>query len=209
MNILQTLARERILPVLVIDHAADAVPLARALLAGRLTSAEITLRTADALESIRRVVAEVPEIKVGAGTVLSAEQAKAAVDAGAQFLVSPGFNASVVQTAQAMGTPIFPGCVTPTEVEAALAQGCSSLKFFPAEPAGGVPYLQALAAPHADVRFIPTGGISAANFGAYLALPNVLAVGGSWMATREMIAAQNWETITKHCVAAARFSGIL
>ncbi|HEY9226798.1 MAG TPA: bifunctional 4-hydroxy-2-oxoglutarate aldolase/2-dehydro-3-deoxy-phosphogluconate aldolase, partial [Gemmatimonadaceae bacterium] len=172
----------RIVPVIVIDDPADAVPLARALAGGGLPCAEITFRTAHAAEAIRRVTSEAPDLFVGAGTVLSPAQAKAARDAGAQFMVAPGFNPRVVDYCNEHGIPVYPGICTPTELEAALEKGLTAVKFFPAEPSGGLAFLKAMAAPYGDVSFMPTGGINAGNVASYLGFKRVVACGGSWMA---------------------------
>jgi 2-dehydro-3-deoxyphosphogluconate aldolase/(4S)-4-hydroxy-2-oxoglutarate aldolase len=164
------LRQARLLPVVVLDDAADAVPLARALVAGGLPVAEVTFRTDAAAESIRRIAAEVPEALLGAGTVLTPEQVRAAKAAGAGFLVTPGFNPAVVQAGADEGLPIVPGVNNSTGVEQAMAAGLSAVKFFPAEPTGGVPFLKALMGPYGGMRFIPTGGIGPKNLRDYLAL---------------------------------------
>ena len=187
----------RVVPVVEIASADDAVPLARTLLEAGLPCAEITFRTAAAAQAIAAIAAEVPEVRVGAGTVLSVAQAEAALAAGAGFLVSPGFDAAVVALALERGVPILPGVCTPTEVGLALAQGLSVVKLFPAEAAGGVTYLKALAAPFGGVRFVPTGGISAANLTAYLAVGQVIACGGSWMVKKQLIADHEFDTIRR------------
>lgn len=197
----------RVLPVIVIDDPADAVPLAAALTAGGLNGAEITFRTAGAAEALRRITAERPDMLVGAGTVITPEQAKAARDAGARFVVAPGFGPRVVDYCQEHGIPVFPGVCTPTEVEAALARGLRTLKFFPAEPMGGIKFLKAIAAPYHMVEWMPTGGIGEQNIGEYLAFPRVVACGGSWMAPTEWIASKQFErvrTTTEAAVRAAR-----
>src|SRR5690606_27864299 len=161
--------------------AEAAVPLARALVDGGLPCAEITFRTAAAAEAIRRITVDVPDMLVGAGTVLSPEQARTAAAAGATFIVSPRFNPRVVDHCNDAGIPIFPGVCTPTEVESALDRGLRTVKFFPAEAMGGIGYLKAIAAPYDDVEFIPTGGIGLEQLPAYLSFRRVAAVGGSWM----------------------------
>lgn len=195
---LDLIARTRILPVVVLDDADLATPLADALAAGGLPTLEITLRTPAALVAIRAVRAARPDVLVGAGTILSVEQIERAVDAGAQFGVSPGLNEAVVARAHALKLPFFPGAMTPGEVERGRALGCDVLKFFPAEAAGGVPMLQALAGPYAPagIRFIPTGGIRRESLPAYLALPVVFAVGGTWLAEKKLLAARDWPAIT-------------
>jgi len=185
----------RIVPVIVIDDAADAVPLAGALSDGGLACAEITLRTPHALEALRRIATEHPDMLAGAGTVLTPQQAAAARDAGARFVVAPGFNPAVVDYCLAHEIPVFPGVATPTEIEMALGKGLSVLKFFPAEPMGGLAYLKAIAAPYTEVSFMPTGGINASNVGHYLAFKRVVACGGSWMAPTEWIAAKQFDRV--------------
>lgn len=187
----------RLLPVVVLDRPEDAVPLARALVAGGLPVAEVTFRTEAAAQSIRRMVDEVPEILVGAGTVLTVEQVDAAHAAGAKFLVTPGFNPAVVTRAQELGLPIVPGINNPTGVEQAMSYGLSLVKFFPAEPTGGVPFLKALSGPYGAMRFIPTGGIGPKNLDTYLTLRPVLACGGSWMVEPALIRAGDFTRITE------------
>jgi len=181
-----------------LDEAEDAVPLARALLAGGLNVMEITFRTGAAVESIRRIRQEVPRMAIGAGTLLTAGQVQQAAAAGAQFGVSPGLNETVLAAANQVPMPFFPGVMTPTEVDRALNLGYKPLKFFPAEPAGGVTMLKALAGPfaHTGAKFLPTGGINAAALADYLALPQVAAVGGSWMAEKKLVAEKAWARIT-------------
>ena len=162
---LKRLRETRVVPVIVIDDPDDAVPLARALAAGGLACAEITFRTPRAAEALRRIAAEVPEMFVGAGTVLTPEQAKAARQAGAQFIVAPGFGPRMVEYCLEQGLPVYPGICTPTEVEAALEKGLTTLKFFPAEQSGGLAFLKAIAGPYVGVNFMPTGGINASNVG--------------------------------------------
>ena len=190
--------KPRLICVAVIEKPDDALPLAEALLAGGLTVIEVTFRTAAAAECISRIRKGLSSMIVGAGTVLSPDQLRQAADAGAQFGVSPGLNEAVLGAAADRGLPFFPGVVTPTEVDRALNLNCRYLKFFPAEAAGGAGMLKALAAPfaHTGVKFIPTGGITAANLRDYLALPQVAAVGGSWMADRKLVAEHAWPKIT-------------
>ena len=205
-DVVARLRAARVVPVITIGDASNAVPLARALVDGGLPCAEITFRTPSAAESIARISSEVPELFVGAGTVLTPSQVDAASDAGAQFIVAPGFSPIVVEHCQSRGLAVFPGVATPTEVEAALTTGLRTLKFFPAEPIGGLAYLKAIAAPYVDVNFIPTGGITATNVAAYLACDRVVACGGSWMAPAEWIAARQFDRIrdeTRRAVAAA------
>ena len=170
----------RLIPVVALDRAEDAEPLADALSAGGLRCAEITLRTDAALDSIQALAGR-EEFLIGAGTVHSAEQAKTAVEAGAQFVVTPGFNPRTVMWCQENQVPVFPGIATPTDLELALEHGVETVKFFPAETLGGVNTLKAFSGPYRQIRFIPTGGIHAGNLADYLALPSVLACGGSWM----------------------------
>jgi 2-dehydro-3-deoxyphosphogluconate aldolase/(4S)-4-hydroxy-2-oxoglutarate aldolase len=205
-EILARLKELRIVPVITIEDAADAEPLAAALVEGGLPCAEITFRTAAAGEAIRRIADSHPELLVGAGTVLSPKQAAEAKAAGAKFVVSPGFNPAVVDACREQGVPVFPGVCTPTEVEAALAKELRVLKFFPAEPAGGLSFLKAIAAPYTMVSFIPTGGINAANVGAYLAFRAVVACGGSWMAPSDWIAGKQFDRIRDEAVAAVKAS---
>ena len=189
---------QRLLCVAVVDQADDAVPLAEALLTGGLKVMEVTFRTASAAESIRRIRHGVPQIAIGAGTLLTAGQVHQAVDAGALFGVSPGLSEAVSAAAHAREFPLFPGVVTPSEIMRALDLGWKHLKYFPSETFGGVKALQALAGPfgHTGVKFIPTGGIAAATLPHYLAVPQVAAVGGSWMAERKLVAAKSWSKIT-------------
>jgi len=192
----------RLVPVIVIDDADDAVPLARALAEGGLPCAEVTFRTAQAGKALERIADECPEVLAGAGTVLTPAQAKSARKAGAKFIVAPGFGPAVVDYCLDHDMPVFPGVATPTEIEAALTKGLSVMKFFPAEPLGGANYLKAMSAPYGKIEFMPTGGISPANVGSYLALKNVVACGGSWMAPQDWIAAKQFDRI-RDAVAAA------
>jgi len=187
MSLVERVRQCGIIPVIQIPELEYALPLAEALVAGGLPCAEVTFRTAFAADAIRQMRKRFPELLLGAGTVLSKEQVKSAVAAGAEFIVSPGTNPAVVDYCCEQNLPIFPGVCTPTEIELALAHGVSTLKFFPAEPAGGVKFLKAVAAPYKDVRFIPTGGVDTANLGQYLALPQVVACGGSWMVKPELL----------------------
>lgn len=184
-----------ILPVIALDDAAQAVPLAKALAEGGIPAAEVTFRTAAGEEAIRRIAQEVPEVLVGAGTVLTCEQVDRAVNAGAKFIVSPGTNPKVVRHCMEKGVQPVPGVVTPTEIETALELGLEVLKFFPAEPSGGLGMIKALAAPYTQIKFIPTGGISAANVGEYLKYPKILACGGSWMVKKDMVNAGKFDEI--------------
>ena len=194
----ESILKQRLLCIAVVDDPEAAVPLAEALLAGGLRTMEIPFRTSTAAESIKRIRQGLPGMCIGAGTLLTAEQVQRAVDAGAQFGVSPGLNELVLATASKNKIPFFPGVMTPTEVDRALNLGWKHLKFFPAGAAGGVAMLKALAGPfaHTGVKFVPTGGINAANLPDYLALPQVAAIGGSWMAERKLVAEKQWAKIT-------------
>jgi 2-dehydro-3-deoxyphosphogluconate aldolase/(4S)-4-hydroxy-2-oxoglutarate aldolase len=199
----------RIVPVVVMEDAAGAVDLADALLDAGLRVIEFTFRTAAAAKAIGRLVSQRPDMLVGAGTLLSPENIRQAVDAGAKFGVAPGLNESTVIAAQQAGLDFAPGVATPSEVERALGLGCQLLKFFPAEQAGGAQMLKAFDGPYGrtGVQFIPTGGINAANMKNYLALNSVAAIGGSWFVDRKLIAAHDWKTInqlTREAMAAAR-----
>jgi 2-dehydro-3-deoxyphosphogluconate aldolase / (4S)-4-hydroxy-2-oxoglutarate aldolase len=195
----ESFLQQRLICVAVIDKVEDAVPLAEALLAGGLNCIEVTFRTAGAAESIHAIRKSVPQMIVGAGTLLTAEQVKQAIGAGAQFGVSPGLSETVSTTAQENDFTLFPGVITPTEVMHALELGWKNLKFFPAETFGGVNALKALSGPfgHTGVKFIPTSGITAATLPNYLALPQVAAIGGSWMAERKLVAEKAWDKITE------------
>jgi len=184
-----------IIPVVTLERANDAVPLARALSEGGLPVAEITFRTDAAADAIRAIAAELPGFLVGAGTVLTPKQAHDAIDAGAKFVVSPGINPAVVEYCLSREVPVMPGCATPTEIEQALHYGISAVKFFPAEQLGGLPMLRALAAPYRAVKFVPTGGVTLENLSAYAANERVLAVGGSFAAPAELIAAGRFDEI--------------
>ncbi|MFJ9107813.1 bifunctional 4-hydroxy-2-oxoglutarate aldolase/2-dehydro-3-deoxy-phosphogluconate aldolase [Streptomyces sp. NPDC102283] len=192
-----------VVPVVVLHDAADAVPLARALVAGGLPAIEVTLRTPAALESIRAIAAEVPGAVVGAGTVISPEHVRDTVDAGARFLVSPGWTDALLEAMKASGVPFLPGVSTTSEVVALLERGVREMKFFPAEAAGGTAYLKALSAPLPQARFCPTGGISLASAPSYLALPNVGCVGGSWMVPGDAVAAKDWGRVARLAAEAA------
>lgn len=195
MNLVERIRQLGIIPVVSIPEVKHALPLAEALLAGGLPCAEITFRTAAAAEAIGLIKKQLPELLVGAGTVLSVEQADIALGEGAEFIVSPGTNPLVVEHCLTKRTPIFPGVCTPTEIELALSKGVEVLKFFPAEAAGGVKFLQAVCAPYAQVKFIPTGGIDPKNISQYLALKQVVACGGSWMVKPELLNAGEFERV--------------
>jgi 2-dehydro-3-deoxygluconokinase len=198
-NVLDTLAKLKILPVIQLKQPEDAVPLASALKKGGIPAAEITFRTECAAESIRLIMEAFPDMLVGAGTVLNPRQARQAVDAGAKFIVSPGFDAATVRFCLDSGVPVFPGCSTASEVQQAVAMGVTVLKFFPAESSGGVKAMKALSAPFGQVRWIPTGGIDLKNIRAYLSFPKVIAAGGSFLAKESDLAAKDWEAVTKTC----------
>jgi 2-dehydro-3-deoxyphosphogluconate aldolase / (4S)-4-hydroxy-2-oxoglutarate aldolase len=195
-----------VIPVVTIDDARQASDLGRALVAGGLPVAEITFRTAAAEEAIRALARDVPELLVGAGTVLTTEQADRAIDAGARFIVAPGFNPRVVDHCRSRGVPITPGISSPTEIEMALERGLEVVKFFPAQASGGLEYLKAISAPFGGMRFIPTGGVDAANLAEYLAFPRVHAVGGTWIARTAAIAAGNFDEISRLANEAVRVS---
>ncbi|MEQ1954219.1 2-dehydro-3-deoxy-phosphogluconate aldolase [Mesorhizobium sp. CN2-181] len=194
-KLLSLLDGQPVIPVIKIDDADNAVPLARALARGGLKVIEITLRTPSALESIRRASAEVSEAVVGAGTILDAAQFDQAAKAGARFIVSPGVSGSVLAAAAGSEVPLLPGAITPGEIMTAREAGIDFLKFFPAEQAGGAAFLKALASPFAGIRFCPTGGVSQKNVRDYLSLPNVVCVGGSWVAPDELVKAKDWAAI--------------
>jgi 2-dehydro-3-deoxyphosphogluconate aldolase/(4S)-4-hydroxy-2-oxoglutarate aldolase len=196
MDIRQIAGLAPVIPIITIDDAAIAVPLARALVAGGLPVIEVTLRTDAAVAAAQAMIEQVPEAVVGLGTVTRREHIAAALDIGARFLVSPGFSAEIAALVQGASLPFLPGIATPTELMAALAAGFSILKFFPAEPAGGIDMLRALHAPFPEAAFCPTGGIDADKARAYLELPNVVAVGGSWVAPRAAVGAKDWQKIT-------------
>lgn len=196
MAVLEQLATRRIVPVVVLDEAAHAHLLAKALVAGGLPVAEITFRTAAAPEAIR-IMADRGDILVGAGTILTVEQVDQAVAAGANYIVSPGTSRAVVERCQEHGVTVLPGAVTATEVQAALELGLSTVKFFPAGTSGGAPAIKALSAPFCDVSFVPTGGVNAKNLHDYLSIPAVAAVGGSWMVDRAMVNAGRFDEIAK------------
>lgn len=186
-----------IVPVIALEDAKDARGLAEALLRGGITCAEVTFRTAAAADTIRVIAKEYPQMLVGAGTVLTTDQADEAVEAGASFLVSPGLNPVTVEHCLKREIPILPGVLTPSEIELALSLGITTVKFFPAEAAGGIQMIKAMSAPYGQVRFMPTGGISLANMGEYLSFPKVIACGGSWMVKKELIQSGQFDRITK------------
>jgi len=187
-----------IVAVLVIDDAKDAVPLAHALLAGGVNAIELTLRTPAALDALREIKTHVPEVVAGVGTILTVDQMRKALDSGAAFGVAPGLNARVLSAAREAGFSFAPGILTPSDIELAVEHGCKILKFFPAEPSGGLAYLKSIAAPyaHLGLKFVPLGGLSAKNMASYLADPSIAALGGSWLAPRDLINAGEWKKIT-------------
>ena len=204
-NVLEKKIRESgMIAVLVIDRAEDAVPLAEALLKGGIEIIELTLRTAEALQAICNIRDQVPDMVVGAGTVITRKQIIKVRDAGARFAVAPGCNPEIIMAAQRFNLPFYPGVATPSDIEAAVALGCKILKFFPAEASGGLNYLKSMAGPYSylELGFIPLGGLNQDNFSAYLQYDAVLAVGGSWIAKREMILARDWSAITQNAIMA-------
>ena len=206
MTIREKLASIGIIPVIKINDAEKAVPLARALCAGGLPAAEVTFRTPAAAEAIRRIRAEVPEVCVCAGTVLNAETAERAVQAGAEAVISPGTNPAVVKWCLEMGVPVIPGCATPTEVEACMRMGLDFVKLFPAEVVGGVAMLKALSGPYSHMAFMPTGGVSPENAAAYLAQKNVVCCGGSWMVPEKLLESGDFAAIERLARAAAEIA---
>ena len=192
---LKTIEGFGVVPVVVLNDAKDAAPLAKALCEGGLPCAEVTFRTEAAEESIRIMATEFPEMVIGAGTVLTIDQVDRAVGAGAKFIVSPGFDPEIVDYCISKNIPVLPGCITPSEVTQAVKRGLEVVKFFPAEQFGGVATIKALAAPFTSVRFMPTGGISAKNLEDYLGFKKIIACGGSWMVKGDMVAAGEFDKI--------------
>ncbi|MGM9606547.1 MAG: bifunctional 4-hydroxy-2-oxoglutarate aldolase/2-dehydro-3-deoxy-phosphogluconate aldolase [Oscillospiraceae bacterium] len=203
MNIYEEIARLKIIPVVVLDDEKDALPLADALIAGGLPAAEITFRTAAAEGSIRAITAERPDMLVGAGTITTLDQARRAISAGAGFLVTPGFSDEVTAYAVEQDVPIFPGVCTPTEIMMTLQYDLPVVKFFPAQQNGGLAAIKALNGPFPALKFMPTGGISAANVKEYLAYPNIAACGGSWMVKKDLINAGKFDEIRRLAAEAA------
>lgn len=195
MDIAEMFQKLGVVPVVVLEDTKDAVPLAKALVEGGLPCAEVTFRTEAAEESIRLMTEQFPEMLVGAGTVLTREQVDAAVAAGAKFIVSPGFDPEIVDYCLEKEIPIFPGCVTPSEVAQAVKRGLKVVKFFPAEPAGGVAMIKAMAAPYNQLRFMPTGGIGTQNLKDYLGFDKIICCGGSWMVKADLIKNGEFEKI--------------
>jgi len=206
LDILERFKNACVVPVVVLDSAESAVPTARALLEGGIDVMEITFRTAAAADSIRAVAESCPDMLVGAGTVVSVEQCRQAAECGAKFIVSPGYDAEIVSWCLENGLAVTPGCVTPTEIMAAMKQGLKVLKFFPAGVYGGLKAMKAVSAPFGSVRFIPTGGVNAENLKEYVSAPFVHAVGGSWLCTKADINAGNFERITELCREARRIA---
>ena len=207
MDVLQKMADSVIVPVVVLEDAKDAVPTAKALLAGGIGVMEITFRTAAAADSIAAVAKEVPDIVVGAGTVVNLDQAKLAVEKGAKFIVSPGYDEEVVSWCAQNGVLACPGTVTPTEIMMALKHGLKVLKFFPANVYGGLKAIKSLAGPFVGLKFIPTGGVNTDNIAEFTASPSIHAVGGSWICPKADISAGNFEKITQLCLAARAAAG--
>ncbi len=206
-NIFEQIRNKRIVATVVIDDVDNVLPMAETMYNAGMSCIELTLRTDCALKAIELISRKLPNILIGAGTVLTIEQLRQVKDAGAQFAVAPGLNPAVVEESLKIGLPFSPGVCTPSEIEQALGYGCKCLKFFPAEPLGGIKYLKCMAAPymHTGISFIPLGGIGADNFIEYLKQDYIAAVGGSWLATRELIAAKNWARISELCTEAKSF----
>ena len=204
MDVMERLANSVVVPVVVLDKVEDAIPTAKAMAAGGVDTMEITLRTACALEAIKAVAENCPDVLVGAGTVVNVEQAKQAVAMGAKFIVSPGFSDEVVGWCVENNIPVAPGCVTPTEIMAAMKHGLKMVKFFPANVYGGLNAMKNLAAPFGGMKFLPTGGVNTANIKEYIDAPFIHAVGGSWVCPKADIAAGNWEKITQLCIEARK-----
>lgn len=199
MDTFERFSHAGIVPVVVIDHAGDALPTARALLDGGVDVMEITFRTDAAAGAIRAVSEGCPEMLVGAGTVITLAQCRQAVEAGARFIVAPGYDEEVVSWCVEKGVPILPGCVTPTEIMAAMKHGLTVLKFFPAGVYGGLSAMKALSGPFKGIKFVPTGGVGPQNAGEYGSAPFIHAVGGSWVCTQSDIASHNFERISQLC----------
>ena len=195
MNVSETIQKMGVVPVVVLNDAKDAAPLAKALVEGGLPCAEVTFRTEAAEECIRIMANEFPEMFVGAGTVLTIEQVDRAVAAGAKFIVSPGFDPEIVDYCLSKDIPVYPGCITPSEVAQAVKRGLKVIKFFPAEQFGGVSTIKALAAPYTGVKFMPTGGVSAKNLESYLSFDRIVACGGSWMVKGDLVKAGKFDEI--------------
>ncbi len=204
MDVLTRLANSIVVPVVVLDKVEDAVPTAKAMAAGGVDTMEITFRTACAPEAIKAVAENCPDVLVGAGTIVNLEQCKLAVEMGAKFIVSPGFSDEVVGWCVENGIPVAPGCVTPTEIMAALKHGLKMVKFFPANVYGGLNAMKNLSAPFVGLKFLPTGGVNSGNIKEYVDAPFIHAVGASWVCPKADIAAGNWEKITNLCLEARK-----
>ena len=204
MSAIERFANSVIVPVVVLEKVEEAVPTAKAMAAGGVDTMEITFRTACAPEAIRAVAENCPEVLVGAGTIVNVEQAKLAVEMGAKFIVSPGFSDEVVGWCVENNIPVTPGCVTPTEIMAAMKHGLKMVKFFPANVYGGLNAMKNLAAPFVGIKFLPTGGVNSGNIKEYIDAPFIHAVGGSWVCPKADIAAGNWEKITNLCLEARK-----
>ena len=199
MTVMERLANSIVVPVVVLDRAEDAIPTAKAMAAGGVDTMEITFRTACAPEAIKAVAENCPEVLVGAGTIVNVEQAKLAVEMGAKFIVSPGFSEKIVAWCVENNIPVAPGCVTPTEIMAALEYGLKLVKFFPANVYGGLNAMKNLSAPFVGLKFLPTGGVNTGNIKEYIDAPFIHAVGDSWVCPKADIAAGNWDKITDLC----------
>ena len=202
MDVLERLARSVVVPVVVLDKVEDAIPTAKAMAAGGVDTIEITFRTACAPEAIKAVAENCPDVLVGAGTIINLEQCKLAVKMGAKFIVSPGYSEEVVAWCVENNIPVAPGCVTPTEIMAALKHGLKMVKFFPANVYGGLNAMKNLSAPFVGLKFLPTGGVNTANIKEYIDAPFIHAVGGSWVCPKAEISAGNWDKITALCLEA-------
>ena len=200
MNIAEELKKCGIVPVIVLEDVDKSESLAKALLDGGVNVAEVTFRAEGADKVISRMVKAYPDMLVGAGTVLTVDQLESAKAAGAKFCVAPGLNPKVVERAQEIGMPFIPGVATATEIEKALDMGITTVKFFPAEQAGGVAYIKAVSAPYPMMRFMPTGGINSKNTSDYLAFPKVIACGGSWIVAAKLLKEENWQEVTRLCL---------
>ena len=207
MTVLERLANSIVVPVIVLDRVEDAIHTAKALAAGGVDTMEITFRTACAPEAIKAVADNCPEVLVGAGTIVNLEQCKLAVEMGAKFIVSPGFSSEVVGWCVENNIPVTPGCVTPTEIMAAMEHGLKVVKFFPANVYGGLNAMKNLSAPFVGMKFLPTGGVNTANIKEYIDAPFIHAVGGSWVCPKAEVAAGNWDKITQLCKEARQAAG--
>ena len=204
MTVVERLANSIVVPVVVLDKVEDAVPTAKAMAAGGVDTMEITFRTACAAEAIKAVAENCPDVLVGAGTIVTLDQCKLAIEMGAKFIVCPGFSDEIVGYCVASGIPVVPGCVTPTEIMAALKHGLKMVKFFPANVYGGLNAMKSLAAPFVGLKFLPTGGVNASNIKQYIDAPFIHAVGGSWVCPKAEINAGNWNKITALCAEARK-----